>query len=59
MTLTIEVPTAAAAIEGKSPRQLAWMRFKRDKVAVTAGVVVVLYLLIAIFAMRINFSDSR
>ena len=50
MTLTIGAPMEAAAIEGKSPRQLAWMRFKRDKVAVTAGVVVVLYLLIAIFA---------
>lgn len=37
-------------IEGKSPRQLAWMRFRRDKVAVAAAVVVLFYLVMAVFA---------
>lgn len=50
MTMTIESPNVAAAVEGRSPRQLAWMRFRRDKVAMVAGVVVLLYLLVAILA---------
>lgn len=50
MTMTIESPSVAAAVEGRSPRQLAWMRFRRDKVAMVAGVVVLLYLLVAILA---------
>ena len=50
MTIAVETPIEGNVIEGKSPRQLAWMRFKRDKVAVTAGFVVIFYLLVAIFA---------
>lgn len=38
------------SFEGKSPRQLAAMRFKKDKVAVVAGCVVLFYVLIALFA---------
>jgi ABC-type dipeptide/oligopeptide/nickel transport system permease subunit len=41
---------AAKAIEGRSLGQIAWMRLKRDKVAIAGGVVVVLLILIAIFA---------
>lgn len=37
-------------IAGRSPRQIAWMRLKRDKVALGGGVVVILLVLVAIFA---------
>jgi peptide/nickel transport system permease protein len=37
------------AIEGRSLWQIAWMRLRRDKVAMAGGVVVVLLILIAIF----------
>lgn len=50
MTMTIESPSVAPTVEGRSPRQLAWMRFRRDKVAMVAGVVVMLYILVAILA---------
>ncbi|GAA4226979.1 ABC transporter permease [Actinomadura meridiana] len=36
-------------IQGRSLGQIAWMRLKRDKVALTGAVVVVLLILIAIF----------
>jgi len=36
------------AIEGRSLGQIAWMRLKRDKVAMAGGVIVVLLILIAI-----------
>jgi peptide/nickel transport system permease protein/oligopeptide transport system permease protein len=38
------------AIQGRSLGQIAWMRLKRDKVAMAGGVVVVLLILVAIFA---------
>jgi peptide/nickel transport system permease protein/oligopeptide transport system permease protein len=41
---------SAKAVEGRSLRQIAWMRLKRDKVALAGGVVIILLLLIAIFA---------
>ncbi|MDR3036076.1 MAG: ABC transporter permease, partial [Kitasatospora sp.] len=41
-------------IEGRSLGQIAWMRFKRDKVAVAGGVVVLLLLLMAILAKPIE-----
>ncbi len=37
-------------IEGRSPGRIAWGRLKRDKVALTGGVVVLLLILSAIFA---------
>ncbi|MER5401479.1 ABC transporter permease [Streptomyces sp. NPDC002599] len=37
-------------IEGRSLGQIAWTRFKRDKVAVAGGVIVVLLILLAILA---------
>ncbi|NYJ74448.1 ABC transporter permease subunit [Allobranchiibius huperziae] len=57
--MIIESPDAASApgegdsakeIEGKSPRQLAWMHLRRDKVTLGAGVVAALGILIAIAA---------
>ncbi|MFE3556757.1 ABC transporter permease [Streptomyces sp. NPDC059193] len=38
------------AIEGRSPWKIAWLRLKRDKVALAGGVVVLLLILVAIFA---------
>jgi peptide/nickel transport system permease protein/oligopeptide transport system permease protein len=38
------------AIEGRSLGQIAWMRLKRDKVAITGGCVVLFLILVAIFA---------
>src|SRR5258707_12637730 len=63
MTAPIEVsPTAAdavpdavlasvggKAIEGRSLGQIAWMRLRRDKVAIAGGVIVLLLGLVAIF----------
>jgi peptide/nickel transport system permease protein/oligopeptide transport system permease protein len=37
------------AIQGRSLGQIAWMRLKRDKVALAGGVIVVLLILLAIF----------
>ncbi|HLV74479.1 peptide/nickel transport system permease protein/oligopeptide transport system permease protein [Actinomadura hallensis] len=37
-------------IQGRSLGQIAWMRLKRDKVALTGGVTVILLILMAIFA---------
>ncbi|OKK20500.1 peptide ABC transporter permease [Streptomyces sp. CB00455] len=38
------------AIEGRSPWQIAWLRLKRDKVALAGGVIVLLLILVAVFA---------
>ncbi|OEJ33835.1 ABC transporter permease [Streptomyces subrutilus] len=38
------------AIEGRSPWRIAWLRLKRDKVALAGGVVVLLLILVALFA---------
>ncbi|MGA5099155.1 ABC transporter permease [Streptomyces lavendulocolor] len=37
-------------IEGRSLGQIAWTRFKRDKLAVTGGVVVILLILVAVLS---------
>src|SRR6202012_5612485 len=46
-----EAPTTVAgkAIEGRSPGQIAWMRLKRDKVAMAGGIIVIFLILVAIF----------
>jgi peptide/nickel transport system permease protein len=38
------------AIEGRSLKQIAWSRLKRDKVAMAGGAVVIFLILVAIFA---------
>jgi len=38
------------SIEGRSLGQIAWVRFKRDRVAIAGGVIVVFLVLVAIFA---------
>ena len=40
----------AKAVEGRSLGQIAWLRLRRDKVALAGGAVVVLLILVAIFA---------
>jgi ABC-type dipeptide/oligopeptide/nickel transport system permease subunit len=40
----------AKAIEGRSLGQIAWMRLRRDKVALGGGIIVLLLLLVAILA---------
>jgi len=45
----------AKAIEGRSLGQIAWMRLKRDKVAIAGGVVVVLLILLAVLAKPIEW----
>jgi peptide/nickel transport system permease protein len=47
---TLSGTGGAGAIQGRSLGQIAWMRLKRDKVAMGGAVVVVLLILIAIFA---------
>ena len=41
-------------IEGRSLGQIAWMRFKRDKVAVAGGIVVICLVLLAVFSKLIE-----
>ncbi|HEU5470870.1 MAG TPA: ABC transporter permease [Actinophytocola sp.] len=64
MTAPLEVTESAAtappeaalagvsrkAIQGRSLGQIAWMRLKRDKVAMAGGVVVVFLVVVAVFA---------
>ena len=62
MSLPLEVDPAAKAppeavleglgkrIEGRSLGQIAWMRLRRDKVAMAGGVVVILLIVCALFA---------
>ncbi|MEV4178175.1 ABC transporter permease [Nonomuraea sp. NPDC049709] len=44
---------AGKAIQGRSLTRIAWMRLRRDKVALAGGVVVVLLILVAIFSTPI------
>ena len=44
------VAAGAGRIEGRSLGQIAWMRLKRDKVAMAGGVFVIFLILVAIFA---------
>jgi peptide/nickel transport system permease protein/oligopeptide transport system permease protein len=59
MTAPLEVPTEATpetvlegvgakAIEGRSLGQIAWMRLRRDKVAMAGGAVIIFLILVAI-----------
>jgi peptide/nickel transport system permease protein len=45
-----DVTEVQGGVEGKSPRQLFWERFKADKVAIASLVFIVLLILVAIFA---------
>jgi peptide/nickel transport system permease protein len=43
------LPVPGKAIEGRSLGQIAWMRLRRDKVAMGGGIFIVLLILLAIF----------
>jgi peptide/nickel transport system permease protein len=42
------------AIQGRSLGQIAWMRLKRDKIAMTAGVLVIVFVIAAIAAFLLD-----
>ncbi|MFC9063255.1 ABC transporter permease, partial [Streptomyces sp. NPDC057074] len=44
----------AKAVQGRSLGRIAWERLKRDKLALTGGVVVLLLVVVAIFAPLIT-----
>ncbi|TMR09581.1 ABC transporter permease [Nonomuraea turkmeniaca] len=44
---------AGKAIQGRSLTRIAWMRLKRDKIALAGGIVVALLILVAIFSSPI------
>jgi ABC-type dipeptide/oligopeptide/nickel transport system permease subunit len=51
MTTTVETSREKdGSIQGRSPRQIAWMRFKRNKVGMTAAVVSIVLLSLSLFA---------
>jgi peptide/nickel transport system permease protein len=45
---------SAATLAGRSPGQLAWARFKRDKAGIACAIVIALFLLVALFAPLIT-----
>ena len=49
-TQTLAPVAGPGVVEGRSLWQIAWMRLKRDKVAIAGGFVVILLILVAIFA---------
>ncbi|MEU6997699.1 ABC transporter permease [Nonomuraea sp. NPDC046570] len=49
----IEVTTTPEAV-GRSPGQLMWLRFKRDRTGVAAALIVIFFLLVAILAPVIS-----
>jgi peptide/nickel transport system permease protein len=49
----------AKAIEGRSLGQIAWMRLKRDRVALAGGVVIIFLVLVAIFADFLTTQDPN
>jgi peptide/nickel transport system permease protein len=52
---TVEAPKSTAPIVGRSPGQLAWLRLKRDRVAVTSAGVLAFFTILAVFAPVISW----
>ena len=50
LTKKLGVATKAGEITSRSPRQIAWMRFKRNKVGMVAAWVSVIILMLSLFA---------
>jgi peptide/nickel transport system permease protein len=48
--MDVPVGTAGEPIQGRSLSQIAWMRLKRDKVALVGGYVVIFLILVSLFA---------
>ena len=42
--------TVSASVQGRSPRQIFWARFRQDKAALLGGCVIIVLVLLAIFA---------
>jgi peptide/nickel transport system permease protein len=42
--------SVVGSIQGRSPRQIFWVRFRQDRAALLGGIVVIVLLLLAIFA---------
>jgi ABC-type dipeptide/oligopeptide/nickel transport system permease subunit len=53
------IPVKGTSIEGRSLGQIAWMRLKRDRVAIAGAVFVVLLFLLAIFAPLLANHDPN
>jgi peptide/nickel transport system permease protein len=56
---TGEVKTAEERVAVASQLQLTWWRFRRHRVAVASGIIVILFYLIAIFADFLSTSDPH
>ncbi|MFJ6699103.1 ABC transporter permease [Streptomyces sp. NPDC091272] len=52
-TADVAAGVRAKKIEGRSPWRIAWVRLKRDKLALTGGIIVLLLVLVAVFAPAI------
>lgn len=48
------IASGGAEIRGRSPGQIAWLRLKRDKVALASGVVIVVLILVAVSALLLD-----
>ena len=46
----VQAETIVGAVEGRSPKQIFWMRFRQDKAAIAGAIVIVLLLLLAALA---------
>ena len=49
-----EIVTGQAPVTARSPLQLFWRRFRKDKVAVAAGIFIIILIFVAIFAPAIR-----
>lgn len=48
--MAVPSPAAAAAVEGRTPRQLAWMRLRRNRIALMFGALFILMVLFCLAA---------
>jgi peptide/nickel transport system permease protein len=46
----VEAGAVETTVEGRSPRQIFWSRFRQDRAAIVGGVVVIILILLAVFA---------
>ena len=53
-SIDVAESSESGAIQGRSPWAIAWRRLKRDKVALTGGIIVILFILLAIFSRLIE-----
>ena len=46
--------TVSGAIQGRSPRQIFWARFRQDKAAIAGGIVIIVLLILALLAPLVS-----